>query len=261
MTHLCFSEAVGTAVANWFAEEWAAAVVTGADLDFVADQYKWSGFVPSGYREPAQLQQLREIEKRQLLQNTILEKSFIRLYTLLTSGRLAAEVQVAPDRFLKLPPETWRDADFAEVYATGEIHFVRPEGRLASGKVIISVHDLWSVLGEMLTRADPATLKGKPGAKGQFDWEDVSQFIFQELDSRGDFDQPENQSEHWKSAADLCRMTIAYIGKHNGGREPGWSTVKQRVRDAVCSWRSGREWNSANPSLNRPTALKLGCKL
>jgi hypothetical protein len=65
-------------------------------------------------------------------------------------------------------------------------------------------------------------------------------FAVQQLDQRGDYDNPQNAAEGWRSQADLMRLILEYMGKHNG-REPAESAVKSHLSKTIQQWRVGQK--------------------
>ena len=75
-----------------------------------------------------------------------------------------------------------------------------------------------------------------PARKGRvplYDWEDAMNFAKGEFESRGDFNDPLNAEDGWRSQADLARLVISYMAKHNGGKEPSESEVKKHLKDLL----------------------------
>ena len=51
-------------------------------------------------------------------------------------------------------------------------------------------------------------------------------FAKREFERRGDYNDPLNAEDGWRSQADLVRLVLSYMTKHNGGKEPTESEVK-----------------------------------
>jgi hypothetical protein len=94
----------------------------------------------------------------------------------------------------------------------------------------------------------PAKPRKRRGAAQKYDWDDAKQFVLKQLNNHGDFDQPENRCEGWRSQNDLVRKLQEYMGSRRGGEcEPSDSSAKSFVRAVV------HEWRAANNSASRIT--------
>ena len=60
-----------------------------------------------------------------------------------------------------------------------------------------------------------------------YDWEDAMNFAKGEFENRGDYNDPQNAVDGWRSQADWARLVLKYMKKHNGGKEPSDSSVKK----------------------------------
>jgi hypothetical protein len=80
----------------------------------------------------------------------------------------------------------------------------------------------------------PKKLAGRgPGAPRKYDWPEIKRFTFEQLATRGDFAE-EDQEDGWKAAADLYRA----IEERFGEKCPELTTLKQRVPGFVDEWRA-----------------------
>jgi hypothetical protein len=85
-------------------------------------------------------------------------------------------------------------------------------------------------------------VRRKAGAKAKYDWWAVTQYLFEQLNEKGDFDEPD-QTNDWKSQADVVRSVVKYLEKHgpkdNEGHPiiPANSTLNKRVSEMVAKWR------------------------
>ena len=70
-----------------------------------------------------------------------------------------------------------------------------------------------------------------------YDWEDAMNFAKGEFQNRGDYNDPQNAVDGWRSQADLARLVLNYMEKHNGGKEPSDSEVKSHLKDLLDSIR------------------------
>jgi hypothetical protein len=100
---------------------------------------------------------------------------------------------------------------------------------------------VWFDRPSVLRTWPAARTKDKRGAKPGWDWDDIKQFVFQELDNSGDFDDPLDATKGWQSFSDLYSRIIYYIEKRKGdGTGPAISTLKDHVPDMVTKWRAQR---------------------
>ena len=58
-----------------------------------------------------------------------------------------------------------------------------------------------------------------------------------EFERRGDYNDPQNAEDGWRSQADLVRLVSSYMAKYNGGKEPSESEVKRHLKDLFHSGR------------------------
>ena len=56
-------------------------------------------------------------------------------------------------------------------------------------------------------------------------------FAKREFERRGDYYDPQNAEDDWRSQADWVRSVSKYMAKHNGGKEPPESEVKRRLKE------------------------------
>ncbi|MGY3506649.1 MULTISPECIES: hypothetical protein [unclassified Bradyrhizobium] len=78
--------------------------------------------------------------------------------------------------------------------------------------------------------AKPELRRGRPST---YDWPEIKRFIFEQLDTRGDFAE-EDQVDDWKTCADLYRA----IEEKFGEKCPALTTLKERVPGLVDEWRA-----------------------
>ena len=81
----------------------------------------------------------------------------------------------------------------------------------------------------------------RKGRARKYDWDDAMEFAKKKLGERGDFNQPENAVDGWRSQADLMRLVIGYMAELNDGNEPPESTVKFHLRTTIAQWRASRK--------------------
>jgi hypothetical protein len=96
----------------------------------------------------------------------------------------------------------------------------------------LDAKELWPKAAEN-ARIAPA----RKGRKPMYDWEDAMNFAKREFENRGDYNDPQNAVDGWRSQADLARLVINYMKKHNGGKEPSDSSVKSHLKDLLDSIR------------------------
>jgi hypothetical protein len=112
----------------------------------------------------------------------------------------------------------------------------------ASAEYCLEGKSLDSIDG--VAKANQPTAKSKPGAKPRWDWEDIELFVRRELDTKGDFADPQVATKGWQSLNDLYARIITYVeGLRVGGGEgtgPAISTLKDHVPEMVAKWREQR---------------------
>jgi hypothetical protein len=62
-------------------------------------------------------------------------------------------------------------------------------------------------------------------------------FAKEEFERRGDYRDPQNAEDGWRSQADWAHLVSSYMKKHNGGKEPCESEVKRHLKDLFDSIR------------------------
>jgi hypothetical protein len=76
------------------------------------------------------------------------------------------------------------------------------------------------------------------GAPATYDWDDIEQFVFRELDNRGDF-RESNQVLDWRTQNDVIRAIEIYLNNLPcEAPVPAHSTLKPRVKDIITRWRA-----------------------
>jgi hypothetical protein len=83
----------------------------------------------------------------------------------------------------------------------------------------------------------PRIVPVRKGRTPRHDWEDAMTFAKQEFEKRGDFRDPQNAEDGWRSQTDWARLVLNYMAKYNGGKEPAVSAVKSRLKDLLDSIR------------------------
>lgn len=89
--------------------------------------------------------------------------------------------------------------------------------------------------------ADVRIVASRRGRAPIYDWDDAMNFATGELEKRGDFVDPQNAVDGWRSQADLMRLVITYMAKFNDENEPPESTVKSHLKTTIAQWRLGRK--------------------
>jgi hypothetical protein len=90
-----------------------------------------------------------------------------------------------------------------------------------------------------LTTDAPSTLevrKRKAGRKPEYDWYEAELYVHQELETRGDFDDPD-QLNGWKCQADLVRSVADHFSRKANGKVPVESLIRDKIRPMVHAWR------------------------
>jgi hypothetical protein len=102
------------------------------------------------------------------------------------------------------------------------------------------VRRLWPFEPAQLQIMNGPDNRPKKGAKPQYDWPDVKQFIYKTMNERGEF---RDWDVDWKSQAELEREVMQYLDNR-----PSESTVRRRVTEALRIWRE-------NPQARLPKGL------
>jgi hypothetical protein len=82
------------------------------------------------------------------------------------------------------------------------------------------------------------TTKGRQGRKPKYDYDDVEQFVFQQLEQRGDFEEF-GQMNDWNCQKHLEDAVRSYMSKPSR-EEPAPSTVRRYAKKATEHWRRSR---------------------
>ena len=96
----------------------------------------------------------------------------------------------------------------------------------------LDVKELWPKSPE-----NAPTVPARKGRPPMYDWEDAMNFAKGEFENRGDYNDPQNAVDGWRSQADWARLVSRYMEKHNGGKEPPESEVKRHLKDLLDSIR------------------------
>ena len=91
----------------------------------------------------------------------------------------------------------------------------------------------WSLKAREEKKATPNRKGRKPGRKPKFDWDDAKAFARQEWDMRGPF---KNFETGWKANADLERLVMDYMSRHDEAGEPSDSSLKEHVSKWVLEF-------------------------
>ena len=111
----------------------------------------------------------------------------------------------------------------------------------------MSEHDLQRLMAKQEVKQEAAPPPGPyvvsvenaqivPARKGnapKYDWEDAMNFAEGEFKRRGDYNDPQNAEDGWRSQADLVRLVVGYMAKHNGGNVPSDSMVKSHLKNLL----------------------------
>jgi hypothetical protein len=79
--------------------------------------------------------------------------------------------------------------------------------------------------------------RGKAGRKPKFDWGEVTLFVQRELNRKGDFGDPENAVDGWRSQADLEKLVGDHIKKFEKKPRPAGSTIRRHIVQDIAAWR------------------------
>jgi hypothetical protein len=81
--------------------------------------------------------------------------------------------------------------------------------------------------------------KRKSGRRAEYDWVEAKLFVVQQLEAKGDFDEPD-QLDNWKSQADLERCVADYFSTKGIGKVPATSLIRSKIGTIVAAWRSDK---------------------
>jgi hypothetical protein len=106
--------------------------------------------------------------------------------------------------------------------------------------IFVGEHDLQRLMAKQEVKQEAAPPRIVPARKGrppEYDWDDGMNYAKGEFERRGNYSDPQNAEEGWRSQADLMRLVQSYMAKHNGGKEPSESEVKKHLKDLFDSSR------------------------
>ena len=135
---------------------------------------------------------------------------------------------------IEIPAHHWPHLKRADDRSTGKAMLSDDNGRVYREVLFprLDVKELWPKSAEN-ARIVPA----RKGRKPMYDWEDAMNFAKREFENRGDYNDPQNAVDGWRSQADWARLVSSYMEKHNGGKEPSESEVKSHLKDLLDSIR------------------------
>jgi hypothetical protein len=82
--------------------------------------------------------------------------------------------------------------------------------------------------------------KSRPGRKPgttDYDWDEGKLFAFKKFNENGDFADPTNRVDGWKTQADLERAVIEHMARVTD-KQPAGSTTREKVALWLAEWRS-----------------------
>jgi hypothetical protein len=148
------------------------------------------------------------------------------------------------DRYLR---EKFKDclwAPRAEVVAFLKGRGVAPSDLPAAWIVGLTTRDVQQGDKVAVTQFPNDPPKSRRGAPRKYSWEnDARPFVIGELDANGDFDDPENRIDGWRSQEDLIDRLLKYMGSREE-KEPGRSTAQGYVAKWVAEWRQNKANNA-----------------
>jgi hypothetical protein len=135
---------------------------------------------------------------------------------------------------IEIPAHLWPHLKRVDDPLTGKAMLSDSNGRVYREILFprFDVKELWPKSAEN-ARIVPA----RKGRKPMYDWEDAMNFAKMEFEKRGDYNDPQNAADGWRSQADLARLVMDYMKKHNGGKEPSESEVKRHLKVLLDSIR------------------------
>ena len=135
---------------------------------------------------------------------------------------------------IEIPAHHWPHLKRVDDPLTGKAMLSDDNGRVYREVEFsrLDVKQLWPKSAE-----NARTVPARKGRKPMYDWEDAMNFAKREFENRGDYDDPQNAVDGWRSQADWARLVSNYMEKHNGGKEPPESVVKKHLKDLLDSIR------------------------
>ena len=135
---------------------------------------------------------------------------------------------------IEIPAYLWPHLKRVDDPLTGKAMLSDSNGRVYREVLFprLDVKELWPKSVE-----NAPIVPARKGRKPMYDWEDTMNFAKGEFEKRGDYNDPQNAVDGWRSQADLARLVLDYVKKHNGGKEPSISLVKSHLKDFLDSIR------------------------
>jgi hypothetical protein len=169
------------------------------------------------------------------------------LWAKILSGEIKAHIYSSEGRG-NLKPVPISTAEFFVAEEAGRVAFDgEPDPQLKPYQIMVHDRDLRRPSGTRrhipvphwvyVVRKDlpAAKLQKRRGAPDLYDWEEIKQFTWKQLDDRGDFDLEKDQVDGWRSASDLYRAVQDHLDE---GECPSWTQLKKRVPRFVDEWRA-----------------------
>jgi hypothetical protein len=167
------------------------------------------------------------------------------------SGKLTRVICPRSGKTHTIRPHYWALEEALTWLEQGECwlteYLVDPPLGMLYGRERVSIfmdeHDLQLLIAKQEVKQEAAPPPGqmsaenarivpaRRGRKPTYDWEDAMNFARLEFEKRGDYSDPQNAVDGWRSQADWVRLVVSYMAKHNGGKEPPESEVKRRLKD------------------------------
>jgi hypothetical protein len=131
---------------------------------------------------------------------------------------------------IEIPAHHWPYLKRADDRSTGKAMLSDANGRFYREVLFLRLEakELWPKSAE-----NPRIVPARKGSPPIYDWEDAMNFAKREFEERGDYNDPQNAVDGWRSQADWARLVSNYMKKHNGGKEPSDSMVKSYLKDLL----------------------------
>ena len=158
-------------------------------------------------------------------------------------SRSGGKYKIRPHNWFSEKAATWFEQD--EFWLIEHEYLVDPPLGMFHGKelatIFVSEHDLQRLMAKQTVKQEAVPPPARKGRKPSYDWDDAMNFAKGELEKRGDYYDPQNAEDDWRSQADWVRSVSKYMAKHNGGKEPPESEVKRRLKELKDSLDSSRK--------------------
>jgi hypothetical protein len=163
-----------------------------------------------------------------------------RIISLAEEGRLVTAVRaLAGGEFSELPSSHWNAENLERRFALCQMEFDKPFGSAAGGESFC-----WIFVSKASLDRSIKSLKkpggSKTGRPEKYDWEEAKLYLQKLLEENGDFKDPLNRVEGWRSQNDAVSLVIEHLAKISNDDGPSASGVKAKICDWLEEFRSGQ---------------------